>query len=51
MFDLFEMKLDDETETILGRRPEHIVIANEQGLNAKIKNVGPMRAVNYLKIK
>ncbi|MGC9209139.1 MAG: ABC transporter ATP-binding protein [Nitrososphaeria archaeon] len=45
------IKFDNETETILGIRPEHIVITNDQGLNAKIKNVEPMGAVTYLKIK
>ncbi len=49
--DLSGMKFDNETETILGIRPEHIVIANDQGLNAKIKNVEPMGAVTYLEIK
>ncbi|MGC8559020.1 MAG: ABC transporter ATP-binding protein, partial [Nitrososphaeria archaeon] len=39
--DLSGIKFDNETETILGIRPEHIVIANDQGLNAKIKNVEP----------
>ncbi|MFP3131476.1 MAG: TOBE domain-containing protein [Nitrososphaeria archaeon] len=45
------MKFDNETETILGIRPEHIAIANDQGLDAKIKNVEPMGAVTYLEIK
>ncbi|MGC9211766.1 MAG: ABC transporter ATP-binding protein, partial [Nitrososphaeria archaeon] len=49
--DLSGIKFDNETETILGIRPEHIVIANDQGLNAKIKNVEPMGAVTYLEIK
>ena len=49
--ELSGMKFDNETETILGIRPEHIVIANDQGLNAKIKNVEPMGAVTYLEIR
>ena len=49
--ELSGMKFDNETETILGIRPEHILIANDQGLNAKIKNVEPMGAVTYLEIR
>ncbi len=50
IIELTGINFDQEGEVILGIRPEHIVLVNDNGINAKIKNVEPMGAVTYLDI-